>query len=1417
MPSVHATCEGGGSSGRIAGGDDAALGHGHAAIDGAALGSLGASAAGAAPVGSSAAGAAVSVMAQSQDVGVVQRRDLKKGVAHGKSIGESQYPAPPWSQQSVGLVQTVGPVPSDGPIQSSLQVPPSPAPGSPGPLSPIRGQSPRGMASLLSSPALVRRAAPQPHAMGGVVGAQAQPQSPGRDRGRRRAGSRGSHQGQPEVAAVCQAGGHASSGVPPGGAHRGAAGPQPAAAHQANDVPPVPGWDAIDAVGLDMCLSIGDGGCTHEVIPAQHREAFFGALRDVVHQVNRAADDHAAQERGLKWLLVLPQVLLRKPRWGGGQGRHQVEARFNQWEGAKGSLLRDWLSDRAACVAKQVRQRGRAAVQTPQERKVTAAMRAISMGQISRAARVLDSNGVADASDPDVRAQLLRKHPRRKEPVQAPEASNGHVAAGFSGKTERQRVKAVANLFKQLQPLVNPGPFGMRNEYLRELALGWGSLTAVEQSEGTGGNPVAREALFELSAFMDSYLQGRLPEWFYGAWGSLSLTALVKPKPPDAAPNALPAVRPIGMGDSLRKAFHLHAFKENKTAMAEYLEPLNVVLAEGGAAKLVHSVRMMHEANPSFVVLHLDTANAFNELKRSAIIKRFGSIPKLKHMQRFLHATLNPSGALVVDGEVWTEPDGVVTSDEGVTQGDPLSAAVYAVTYHEALQQLDADCAEDGGAARAGADDVYALATVEGALNGTKAYMKTLRVEYGLKVHPGGPGKTEIYCPTLEAIAAVERWVAAQSPDDPDYLSPAIVKGVHCYGVPMGEVSFVEDALSAKAAEVEARINNAVDTLLPESRQAAWQMLRCSGAMQLDYWLQLSYPSQILGPAQAAERVDEALWAGMERCFGFEVDKEDPVLVARVRQPIKLKGLGLRSHVESMPMAFLGGVDQAVPQFAASDRDGQVVGRMPQLQHVVGVDSFAEGRTVDQWRAILEAANTQAAAQPASPHLGHELSVAHHRFVDATLQARERSCGSRAHQRLPGDAFVPRENDPSQAPTASFSNGDGTVRQRMQAELERVRAARLEYDTSEQCMWYLNHKAMAVRYCDPHFSSQWVTALPLHPAYEIPNGEFSEVAARFLGVPSPACKSHVGHSIAGLKYLKRARDSRGRVWPKGTPHTMDEHGDALASVTIEGNFEQRHDVVKRAIDNVAHYCGVRVNTEVYGLFAGDIPQPAAAAIEANRRKRQGLVPDFELVGWCRALAELKLFGCCASHYIDDAKVLHMPAAASRRGLTVGDRRVPVMERARSVPGEYEKNLRDIDAPDGRLLQRLRSYGQVRALAVGAFGEVSKDLAVLVHELVARKLGASPESQQASASVVYTRVRRTIGVAVVRAHAQLLLQGLVYCGPGGAERLKAKRQRKEEDRAAQDALWADYRATFHRSQVNLSGRHVAWRDGHMPVC
>ena len=165
-----------------------------------------------------------------------------------------------------------------------------------------------------------------------------------------------------------------------------------------------------------------------------------------------------------------------------------------------------------------------------------------------------------------------------------------------------------------------------------------------------------------MEQFGVKYLNGELPEWFYCVCLCVQSLALFKTMLRDT-------VRPIGIRKPLAKSFHRQAIHQSKPELVSFLEPEQLVMSKGGAAKLVNVVRSMSEMRRDYVVVKVDLKNAYNEISRSAIIENLQAEPSLQHLAWFAAVTLSPETGLESRGELWGR------TSEGETQGDPKAGA----------------------------------------------------------------------------------------------------------------------------------------------------------------------------------------------------------------------------------------------------------------------------------------------------------------------------------------------------------------------------------------------------------------------------------------------------------------------------------------------------------------------------------------------------------------------------------------------------------------------------------------------------------------------------------------------------------------------------------------------------------------------
>ena len=141
-----------------------------------------------------------------------------------------------------------------------------------------------------------------------------------------------------------------------------------------------------------------------------------------------------------------------------------------------------------------------------------------------------------------------------------------------------------------------------------------------------------------------------------------------------------------------------------------------------------------------------------------------------------------------------------------------------------------------------------------------------------------------------------------------------------------------------------------------------WSVLKWSLSQRFDYWLQLSYPSDV---KQAAALLDRKLWKVLEVCVGSSVPEggesdcvmEGPVSSIQglsfqqmvTRLPIKMGGMGIRNQEQLRLAAFVGSVEQCVPQI------GSRTGLCPALAPQFGGDEcFGNNMPVDsRWEVLI--------------------------------------------------------------------------------------------------------------------------------------------------------------------------------------------------------------------------------------------------------------------------------------------------------------------------------------------------------------------------------------------------------------------------------------------------------------------------------
>ena len=157
-----------------------------------------------------------------------------------------------------------------------------------------------------------------------------------------------------------------------------------------------------------------------------------------------------------------------------------------------------------------------------------------------------------------------------------------------------------------------------------------------------------------------------------------SLTAIVKDRP-DSSPD----VRPIAVGEALRRLVGKCLCRVTKAKVADFFEPHQFgVACPSGAEKVVHGLRNCmdeHWNTEDFVVVKVDMRNAFNLVSCQAVLDECSV-----HLPELLPCTSWCYGQHPI---LW-HTMGTISSEAGVQQGDPLGPLLFCLVLQKVVSAI---------------------------------------------------------------------------------------------------------------------------------------------------------------------------------------------------------------------------------------------------------------------------------------------------------------------------------------------------------------------------------------------------------------------------------------------------------------------------------------------------------------------------------------------------------------------------------------------------------------------------------------------------------------------------------------------------------------------------------------------------------
>ena len=233
-----------------------------------------------------------------------------------------------------------------------------------------------------------------------------------------------------------------------------------------------------------------------------------------------------------------------------------------------------------------------------------------------------------------------------------------------------------------------------------------------------------------------------------------------------ALPKSNGDVRPIAIGEVFRRVTARTICKQKSAVFSAHFSPVQYGIATPeGAELLTHHIQVLLESNPDWSILKTDVRNAFNSVARKHLLRQIEEdLPDIYPHVRQMYG--EPSTLIyVTEGRVE-----LLTSSQGVHQGDPLEPALFSVAIHPILCQVVER--HNSVTILAYLDDIYAVGptqSLQDVLDDLKTSLSSVDLEICDK-------KCELYCPSGHTC---------------DFPTPVSHDGMIILGTPVGKGDFV--------------------------------------------------------------------------------------------------------------------------------------------------------------------------------------------------------------------------------------------------------------------------------------------------------------------------------------------------------------------------------------------------------------------------------------------------------------------------------------------------------------------------------------------------------------------------------------------------------------------------------------------------